>query len=268
MQTDNIYILVLLGMTGIAAIILGFIIVQVKSQQKIQLQTKKMHEAAIAYQKGLLSAVINSQEAERKRIGMDLHDEVGAALSALRLLIEQNTTGAASTQSIAFFNQTSRSEIDKIITSVRDISHDLSPMMKGNFGFLDSILDLSDSINRTGQLHMQVNYDELRESFSIHSSKALVIYRIVKELVNNTIKHAGAGTITLTMDIKDDCLYLSYQDDGKGITGEAGKISAGMGMKNIESRIDLLGGSRLQDNNSNGYSTHVTIPLKQQDELN
>jgi signal transduction histidine kinase len=217
---------------------------------------RKMQDAEIRHQKALLESVISSQETERKRIGMDLHDEVGAALSTLRIKIEKE---AAESSSIIFFRQC-KTEIDKIIDNMRSISHHLSPHINGNFGFYDAVHELADNINKTGKITMQVLFDENKMPPFANEQSVMALYRVIAELVNNTLKHASATRILLTIDIKDKKMALLYQDDGKGIQpDETGR--RGMGMHNIESRLSIIGASwELLYPQPRGYGILVSVP--------
>ena len=261
--TDNIYVLVVLGMAGATLLVAGFIIIQIRSQNRLLMQRRKLQNAEIQYGKELLNAVITSQETEQRRIGMDLHDEVGSALSSLRLLIENNipeeTTGQPDNFKLKY-----KADIDRIINNVRNISHNLSPRLDGNFGLYDAIFDLAEEINYSGRVNMAVDFDEARAGIAIENNKALAIYRIIRELVNNTIKHAEAKTIQLGVNISNDTLLLEYYDDGKGLDNH--EQQKGMGLKNIESRIKILNATHsLSLNNATGYKMSLNIPLKNND---
>src|SRR5687767_11363040 len=88
---DNIYLLLIIGMFGTVLLVVIFILINIRSKNKLLRQQRKTQEAALQHQKDLLHATINSQEEERKRIGSDLHDEVGSALSTLRMYIQKFT---------------------------------------------------------------------------------------------------------------------------------------------------------------------------------
>ena len=154
---DNIAVLVILGMLGAILFAVSFMLIYIRNRNKMLKQQRKIQEAEIAHQKDLLQSVITSQETERKRIGMDLHDEVGAALSTLRIRIDRNAgENPVAAEQAAIY----KTEIDKIITNMRNISHSLSPRISGNFGFYDAIHELSDSVNRSGKIKMEVLFDE------------------------------------------------------------------------------------------------------------
>src|ERR1700744_1857349 len=116
---DNIYVLIIIGISGSFLLVVSFIIIQIRNQNRLFMQKKKLDEAEIAHQKELLQTVMESQEAERKRIGQDLHDDVGTALSNLRITIEMFNQDEKS--SADNFRGKSKGIIDKVIQDVRNI---------------------------------------------------------------------------------------------------------------------------------------------------
>jgi signal transduction histidine kinase len=226
-----------------------------KVKRNKMLLTQQMQEAELSHQKDLLQSVITSQEAERKRIGMDLHDEVGAALSTLRIKIEKH---AADEQAANF-----KSDIDTIITNMRNISHSLSPRISGNFGFYDAVHELSDNVNRSGKLNMYVNFDEDKLPAFANEQAPMAIYRVLSELINNTLKHASARNIHLDVDVAAGEMKINYRDDGVGISQKSAASSNGMGMQNIESRLGIIGANwQIQNPEGGGYGVLISVPLK------
>lgn len=220
---------------------------------------QQLQEAEIVHQKELLQSVITSQEAERKRIGMDLHDEVGAALSTLRIKIEKHAGEDAGTieQAAGF-----KSDIDTIITNMRNISHSLSPRISGNFGFYDAVFELADHVNRSGKINMEVHFDEDSLPAFTNEQAPMAIYRVLSELISNTLKHAGAKNIVLHVDVNEETMQLHYQDDGRGVA-QSSTGSKGMGMQNIESRLGVIGAAWEQRvPEGGGYGLDITVPLK------
>ncbi len=224
------------------------------------LAAQKMQEAEIGHQKNLLESVITSQEAERKRIGMDLHDEVGAALSTLRIKIEQHA-GEVSTAPAVTENY--KVDIDKIIANMRHISHALSPRIAGNFGFYDAVHELADGVNRSGAINMQIDFDENNLPVFANEQAPMALYRVITELVNNTLKHAKAQNIQLTVAVADDAMSMAYSDDGIGIAVNPGTTERGMGMQNIESRLGVIGATwAVQEPEGGGYGVAIRVPLQ------
>jgi signal transduction histidine kinase len=257
--TDNINVLIVIAMVGTVVMVFFFIFLQMRNQNKILRQKRKIQEAEIAHQKDLLQSVITSQEAERKRIGMDLHDEVGAALSTLRIKIERNAGKDATAGDEATIY---KSDIDKIIDNMRNISHSLSPRISGNFGFYDAIHELSDGINRSGKINMAVHFDENKLPMFANEQAPMALYRVIAELINNTLKHASAQHIQLTVDVSDSKMKIVYNDDGIGIPQNREKKSSGMGMQNIESRLGIIGAEwEIQKPENGGYRMLIAVPL-------
>jgi signal transduction histidine kinase len=261
-MTDNIYFLIVVGMLGVFLILAFMIMLQVKNQNRLLYQQQKMTEAEIAHQKNLLQAVITSQETERQRIGADLHDEVGSVLSSLRLLIEKHTQTAQPAGEDQLFNRQSKQLIDRVITKVRHISHNLSPRISGSFGFFDAVHELADTVNQSATLHLTLEFDEGTASHPMNENTAMAVYRVLAELINNTIKHAQAANIQILVAVSKDSMKISYSDDGIGFTYDPNGAGRGMGMQNIESRLDMVNAKwELPKNTEKGFAMEITVPL-------
>lgn len=256
---DNVAVLVIIGILGTILFAVSFMLIYIRNRNKILKQQRKIHEAEIVHQKDLLQSVITSQEIERKRIGMDLHDEVGAALSTLRIKIERNAgeNTSASDQATIY-----KSDIDKIIENMRNISHSLSPRISGNYGFYDAIHELSDSVNHSGKINMAVHFDENKVPVFANEQAPMALYRVISELINNTLKHASAQHIQIVVDVSDNKLKIVYSDDGIGLSQKSGKKANGMGMQNIESRLGIIGAEwEMQKPENGGYEMAIAVPL-------
>lgn len=223
------------------------------------LAVQEMQEAEIQHQKNLMQSVITSQEVERKRIGMDLHDEVGAALSTLRIKIDQGTENLTEWPQLTSIY---KGDIDKIITNMRNISHALSPRISGRFGFYDAIHELADSVNESGKVSMAIKFDENKLPNFANEQAPMAIYRVIAELINNTLKHAQAKHIQLEADVMENELTINYSDDGIGIQSTMQKTSNGIGMNNIESRLLVIGAQwKISSPSNGGYQIQITVPL-------
>jgi signal transduction histidine kinase len=237
--SDNIYLLVIFAMIGSALLVVSFILIIIYNSNKLLKQKRKLQEAEISYQKELLYAIINSQEKERQRIGMDLHDEVGSSLSSLRLMIENFIDKASVLPQASQFCNQSKQVIDAVITNVRNISHNLSPLGKGTYEFIDALEDLKDNVNQSPFIFMSID-NQSKHLASLNDVCALALYRVFSELVNNTIKHSKATEIKLSIMENNHQLVFKYKDNGIGIAKNGSTIKSGIGMKNIESRLQMI----------------------------
>jgi len=258
-NVDNIYILVILGMVGSFLMVGSFILLYVRNQNKILKQRQQLQYKEIEHQKELLHAIIESQETERKRIGQDLHDDVGTALSSLRLTIEMFKPGNEEDHNNKHV-KLSKEIIDKVIRDVRYISHNLSPPALSYYGLAAAIEEKASFINNSGQLTITLINDaeDVLKSISLPASVAL--YRVLEELINNTIKHAGATQSLIKIAAAGNTLSINYSDNGKGMN--ASTVIVGMGMQNIESRLTVINADYVIDTTAgNGFSLGITYPL-------
>jgi len=248
-------------MTGICLLVISFILLQIRSQNKLLKQQKKIQEIELNYRKELLHAIIISQEQERNRIGIDLHDEVGTRLSSLRMIIENFAAGPNMPDPTPAFKLQCKGIIDKAIADVRDIAHNLSPFTTGAYGLIEAIEDLCDPIHQSEKIAISLQYPENDALHRLPDTLALALYRVIAELIHNTIKHARAGEITLTFEINDHLLLIRYADNGIGIKKDIG--NKGMGMRNIASRLEMIQAAYTMDTaeGGRGFDMQIKLPL-------
>ncbi|MEO7214628.1 histidine kinase [Mucilaginibacter sp.] len=260
--TDNIYIQMILGMCGAFILVVSFILFSIRNQNRLLRQRQQFQAAEIAHQKELLGAVIQSQETERKRIGQDLHDDVGTTLSGLRLLIEMFKPVDDKDQQYLNFVKSGKLTIDKIVKDVRHISHNLSPATLGYYGLAAAINEHSDIINQSGKLTVNVvnDADAILENLPLANATAL--YRVLEELMNNTIKHSGASKADIQFNSTPGKLLIAYKDNGKGLSGSTSQLKKGMGMQNIESRLLNINATYdVTTKPGEGFHIHINYPV-------
>lgn len=237
--TDNIYVLVIMAMIGLSLLAGAFVLIQVAARNRIWRQQQKLLDAHIHHQQELLHAIISSQEEERKRIGMDLHDSVSSTLSALRMMIVKLTRESGSSPKTAsLLSNECKQIIDRVITDVRDIAHNLSPPLGSAYFLHDVLEDLGERVNRSEKIALVLHLCETGILEQLNQMVSLALYRVLTELVNNTIRHAGAQQINILFSATSNELRIEYRDDGIGMTRT---VRAGMGLHNIESRLSYIG---------------------------
>jgi signal transduction histidine kinase len=252
--TDNIFLLVLFAMAGTFILAASFIFFFIRYQRRITLQKAAMQKAALEHSENLLHATLLSQEEERKRIGRDLHDDVGASLSNLKMIMAQTVEVVPG--KIAY-----KPLIDNIITTVRNISHSLSPPGLSLFGLESTLHELFDNFNIAGNIKL-VFENELGEHLNAFDEQtALALYRVIQELLTNTVKHAHAQQVLIQSFQEKGNSIITYQDDGKGLkTGTGEKF--GMGMQNIEARLRVIHAQYELPLVAKGFFIKIVIPAK------
>jgi signal transduction histidine kinase len=208
---------------------------------KYQLNLQKLKEDQ---QKLLLRAAIESEEKERKRLAGDLHDEVGASLLTVRLYILQAVKDQASGSQEKIMNA-AKALLDEITGTVRQISHRLSPELLMKLGLKDTLQAMIQKLEASGTL--KVSFSSPDNLPRMQPERELAVYRIVQEVLNNILKHAGASQMALHLITHGHFLIVSMENDGAGFdqpTFEALKNSpGGLGLKNIQNRVNILNAS-------------------------
>lgn len=263
-STDSPVSLVLFfGTVGMLALTIGLIVFIIFHQRKViryQMQLQRMeHEQ----QKMLLNASIRLQEEERQRIAADLHDDAGPLLATARLYLNENLVNQdKTTQLQSIYN--AKQIIDDTIQLIRNISHSLMPPTLKNFGLESAVNDLFQKISGSGSMNASCRFHDYRER--LHPDQELIIFRVIQELVNNILKHSNASFIHVTQNLGGTKLYIRMHHDGKGITQsdfeKLNKSVAGLGLKNIQSRLKLLHGRIYfeKDMSQTYYKVTIEIP--------
>ena len=258
----NMYVYIIVGICSSFLLCIGTILFYLKYRKNLLQKQYELRAVELQHQKDLLKAIINSQEDERKRIGMDLHDEVGSKLSSLRLTIDHYVENNSETCSSVQFNQTCKTSIDGIINNVRNISHNLSPILEGVYELSDAIYDFCDELNKSGKIKVITEVDEATEQISLPYFVKISLYRIVVELINNTIKHAEANHIFIHFFVSESIYRINYADDGKGLDIARLSNNKGMGLQNIESRLNSIGAVYQLDHTvSGGFKMEISLQL-------
>ncbi|WP_353722484.1 sensor histidine kinase [Dyadobacter sp. 676] len=235
---------------------LAIVIFVLLYQRKLHFQQSRLHQMEMVHQKKILESIVASQENERERIARDLHDEIGASLSAVRLFIGQ-IQYEKSPDEMKSLAARSGQIIGDVVKDVRQIAHNLSPVIIENFGFAGAVKILLNRLEDTG-MSIRCTIDDPAEVLS--SYQQLVLYRIIQEVIGNVVKHAGASEITFDLRHNGSWLSLLMSDNGRGFDMHSGQKAVGMGMSTIRTRTDLLG-ARLELSSVPGEGTRFKIEM-------
>lgn len=257
---DNVYLLIFYGVVLLLIIVASFLLFYIRNQNMVWKQKKLLQETQIAQQKELLNAVIDSQEIERKRIGQDLHDEIGGTLSAIKLMLNSLKNKLSSDQNEVLTD--AKQLIDKMIVDVRHISHDLSPPGLAVFGLFATIEAFVALINSTGEIKILLYQKSNLENINLPEKTSLALFRVITQLVANTLKHANAQEISIDFDIIDDKLSINYYDNGTGFDIEKLKERSGIGMQNIQSRLQMINALyKIETSIGAGFRIFIECPI-------
>ena len=241
LQNKELTLLVSLIVAIMILLALAFILLAGISQRKILKEQMKAQALQIEYRENLLHTTILTQEEERKRIAKDLHDDLGSKLNVLRLNL--NLLKKHSNQSELFLKEMNvvKSILDQTINTTRKISHELLPPTLQDFGLPTALEELCNAFHSSGVVGVELTTEELRERLPEINTE-LQVFRVVQELINNSLRHGGAQNIFVHLTQGEENLQLSYRDDGSGFDVSQLEEKKGLGLKNIDSRLHMIGG--------------------------
>ena len=237
-ESNSIIFVYFIGTLGMVLLALSVFFFFVTYQKKMLKKQLELNETKAKQQEEILLNTISAQEKERKRIAQDLHDEVGAMLSVVKLnvgRIERKSEESVAKELAA----ETKSYLDEVITQVRRISRSLLPPSLEKLGLFFALEELANWVNKAEQLKIVCR--KSGEQFRFDNKKELAVFRIVQELLNNAIKHSEATIIFVSTRFTPDYnLMISISDNGKGFNLEE-KMNSGLGLKNLDSRIQIIG---------------------------
>ncbi len=199
-------------------------------------------------QRRLFKAIINAQEEERRNIAENLHNEIGQLLFAAQLKL-----GPSESES--------RNLINTAIKKVREVSFELTPVLLSDMGLEVALKDM---------LERKLDSQQITFNFSFHikdhrlnNNMEVVIYRIIQELLNNTVRHAKANHVNVLIMQKGEELYVSKTDNGVGMDKSIlSDPKKGFGLKSIVNRLHILNGVfEIFSTPNKGTKILMNIPL-------
>ncbi len=227
-----------------------------RNKQKLQQQII----ADLETEKKLMAteAVLKGEEQERTRLAQDLHDGLGGMLSGIKYSFNSMKGQLVMTEESTRVFERSMDMLDSSIGEMRRVAHNMMPEALVKFGLDTALRDFCNDINQSGAL--KISYQSIGlEDAVIESTASIAVYRIVQELINNTMKHANATTSLVQVSLQQQILSVTVEDNGRGFDTA---MSGGMGYRNIRSRVDFLKGTiDVQSVKGKGTSVHVEINL-------
>ncbi len=211
----------------------------------------------------IVNAIIETEEKEKERFAKDLHDGLGTLLSSINIYISLIKSGQVDDAQKENLLDYSKGLIDEAILNAKEIANNLRPNVISRFGLVAAVKSLSEKINNTGVLKIDFATTSVKKD-DLNRDLEVTLYRIINELINNTLKHASANIVNINIAKEVKILTLKYQDNGKGFDVDeamSSKTNKGMGLTNIISRVNAINGTfRIKSNPESG--TEVTINVK------
>jgi len=213
-------------------------------------------------EQNVLSAIINTEEKERQTFARELHDGLGPVLSSIKMALS-----AINTETLNPFNReiinNAFNASNNSVTTLKEIANNLSPHLLVNYGLEKAIETFAQQMFSPTEIKSEIKLDFDENHLS--DEMKISCYRIVSELINNSLKHANPSIVKLEINENERFLIIKYEDDGCGFENfQTVKRSnlKGMGFNNIVSRtISLKGMYHIQTSPGNGFSIEFYFPL-------
>lgn len=227
----------------------------------VRYRYRKKIEGRILLQKKILEQTVRTEEAERKRVAEELHDGIGPLLSGIKLCLEETGNEKLSAEDRQKLSDHTKEMISSAISGIREISNNLMPHILQDYGLIQALRSFCSRIGPSPRFY--INIAEDAQDILPGKSSGIILYRVLTELINNTIKHAGAKEINLSLGNDGKNIRVTYSDNGKGFDVEdAMRNNNGFGLRNIRNRIDsIAGGIRFESGNNKGFLAEITIPV-------
>ncbi|CAM4221309.1 Signal transduction histidine kinase [Pedobacter westerhofensis] len=241
------------------ALLAGYYIYSAKQKLSIQKDLNVQQELKNIHQEQqirIAQAMMQGQEEERARVARDLHDGLGGTLAVVKM----NLSGYGLKHKIGQtpdFNAII-TQLDHSVNELRGIARNMMPASLLRFGLETSIKDLCESFLSD---HLQIDFQFFGSSKDILIQEQIAIYRIVQELLSNTLRHARATSVLLQCSRNEDTFLITIEDNGIGFNPNVPAEKPGMGFQNIKTRVDYLNGRMEIISAENDKGTTINIEI-------
>ena len=259
-KEQKIRSLLLIGFVVLLLLLFALIMVyfnKTKTQKKLRKNQKLLHEEQLKVmlenqRTEIIKEKIKAKFEERSKLSLELHDGIANEIGALKVSLTQEDVLNATNVNLLV------DKIDKLYNEVRDWSHELNSEKILDIEFSQLINSLCLIAENNGiKTHMNILINE--NINNQEDTTLLNIYRILQEAINNVIKHANAKCLHLDIIQSDSELFIIIKDDGHGFSKNNSK--SGIGLKNIERRIEMLNGKFNIMSSENGTMIDIKLPL-------
>lgn len=225
-------------------------------EQNELLHAQRIQELEKEHRLVAMQLVLKGQEEERSRLARDLHDGVGGLLSGVKLSLSTMKGNVfLSEESVQSVNNV-LTQLDRSIAELRRVSHNMMPEALIKYGLKEALENYCENINLSGTIKIQMQTYGMESR--MEQNTEIILYRIVQELLNNIIKHAGAKNALVQLAREEERFSLTVEDDGVGFYPDKVDVGSSAGLANIKARVEYLDGT-IDIQSTPGEGTSVNI---------
>lgn len=220
-------------------------------------QTLQLKEEEARISKLIIKKLIEAKEEEHKRLAQELHDGVGQSLYTISVALQAVESYVKDNEKLNTYIEEVRNELEQVMNDIKLYSYQLRPHSIDQLGITPTLSTLVDSVQKVHPdiaISLETDFEE-----RCNPSVEINIYRVVQEALHNVIKYAKASKVVIRLQKKATNLSLYIEDNGVGFDLQYVK-KEGLGLKHMEERITLLGGS-FNINSAHNKGTQISIQV-------
>lgn len=243
---------------AIAFLLLGafIILLSVLYSNKQMRNRREREKLQSQFSQTLLQSQLEIQEQTLQHISHELHDNLGQVASLIK--INLNTLQLKDTAKATEKIETTKDLTRQLITDLKSLSVSLGADRIAQTGLVKALETEVERLNKTGQF--TASFIQEGNIPAMDNDKAVILYRMAQEILNNMVKHSGAKQITVLLSASENLFTLAFNDDGVGFDIEEKKYGGGAGLNNLQNRARLIN-AQLTMQSTLGNGTRVTIEL-------
>ncbi len=254
--------LLLIGFSVMLLLMASVVFFVVFYQRKLMRYQTEQQRLKHEKQQEIALATIRSEEQERKRIAAELHDDVGANLSAVNLLLSSYTAQNLKENTVNI--DEAKNLLNASLQTIRGLSYRIHPSPLQKLGLQSALLSYFNILSLNN--HIQYNFEEHKHIPRFDETTELNIYRIIQEFVTNIQKYAKASMVHCSLQYQNSVLKVNIQHDGNGLSlidfEKELANPKGVGLQNIKHRIEIQNGSYNLFQDSKGlYNINIEVPV-------
>jgi len=237
-QDKEIFITIIASTALMVFLVAVIVFAVVRFQNKLRKHMQEINELKLDFQKEVLKSQLEKEEQTMHRISQEIHDNIGQLLSVVKLNLSIMQTSSFNEAFREKLNTTAEI-VSKAITDLRQLSKSLNSLHLMQIPISMALQNEMNIINNTRQL--QANLEVKGEELQFEPQKQLILFRILQEALNNTLKHAKATTLLIQLNYQDEQLLMKVKDNGIGFDNLAINRIKGTGIGNMQYRAGLIG---------------------------
>lgn len=197
---------------------------------------RQLAEEQSRHEKEMAQGILQAEEAERKKLGEELHDNINQLLGVVKLYLQHAQKNKQARQELLV---KCSDYISETIEEIRNLSRSLLPPSLQDYGLLVNLYQLIADIRQAKNINIDLIADVFEEN-KVPANLQLMLYRIIQEQLNNVLKHSGANEVVIELRYQHELVQLQISDNGSGFDPE--KTKSGIGFNNIRNRLNLVNG--------------------------